>query len=162
MITRTAIFTTTDIRTAFENLEADLKMLVLRTGDKSLAWAEDITHDIILFAINGCLESIHIQCLQFGTVTKAHKYTIETGIDWDSQRPGGNNWPRESNLGILLSLSSKWEGLSALEKASIMKHLRKTWSSTSLSTNYSHLREVGERSYSSGAYGLRRQTYERI
>lgn len=161
MNTYTTTYTTTDIRRVFENFEADLRMLVLRTGDKNFAWADNIAHDITLLAIGGYVKELHIQCLQSGAVTNVHKYTIETEIDWDSQRPGGNNWSRGSKLRILWSPSGKWGALTDSEKALIMRHMRTTWGASSFSTDYSHLREVGNRSYASSAYGLRRQTYER-
>jgi len=162
MNTYTTTYTTTDIRRVFENFAADLRMLVLRTGDKSFAWADNVAHDITLLAICGYVKELHIQCLQFGAVTNAHKYTIEMEIDWDNQRPGGNNWPRESELRILWSSSGEWGALTDSEKASIENRLRMRWGLANFSTDYSHLREVGERSYSSNAYGLKRQTYERI
>ena len=61
MSTLTQTYTKIDIRRVFENFQADLRMLALRTQAMELDHAKDCAEDIILMAQEQCLKYVHIQ-----------------------------------------------------------------------------------------------------
>ena len=116
MGTYTQTYTKTDIRRAFENFQADLLMLALRTQAMEVARVDEYAHDILLMAQNKCLKSVHIQlCDRSGKLVKVHKYSVKENLLSDSQRPGENKWPclPDGKLHVIIVLSDdlKWETL---------------------------------------------------
>lgn len=158
MGTVTQTYTITDIRKVFENFQADLEMLALRTQAMELGHAQKCAYDVFLMAQERCLKYVHIQLRDFnGRLVKAHRYSVEEGISSNSQRPGGNRWPclPGGSLNVIVKYSDK-------QKAEQLKKSGKLllcWSPSGLSTNYYGMRRDGDRSYSSNSYGLRRDTF---
>ena len=155
--TSTSTSTNTDIRKVFENFQADLSMLAIRTQAMEINSVDGYAHDIILMAQENCLKSVHIQLRDcYDRLVKAHRYSITEGLS-DSQRPGGNKWPCLPNgqLHVIITLSDnpKWEKLQNLEKFQI------SWGSSSVSTDYSNMYNESVISYSSSSYGLKRDTF---
>ena len=159
MNTVTQTYTRTDVRKVFENFQADLQMLAVRTQAMELDHAQNCAYDICLMAQEECLRRVHIQLYDSSeNLIKVHRYSVEGDILSDSQRPGGNRWPSlpDGSLCVILQYSDKKKA----EKLKKSGKLKIHWSPTSLSTDYSGMRsDGGERLYSSNSYGLRRDTF---
>ena len=158
MSTITQTYTRTDIRRVFENFQADLEMLAVRTQAMTLDHARKCAYDIRLMAQEQCLRYVHVQLRDFhGHLVRVHRYSVQEDILSDSQRPGGNRWPclPDGTLHVLVDPSDKLR-LEQLKKA---RKLKLNWSLSYLSTDYSRMRNDGARLYSSNSYGLRRDTF---
>lgn len=125
-----------------------------------LEHAKDCAYDVSLMAQEGCIRRVHIQLYDsLGKRIKVHRYSVEKDILSDGDRPGGNGWPckPDGSLRVILEYSDR-------QKAEELKQLRKlkvNWSPSSLSTDYSGMRNDGGRLYSSNGYGLQRDTFVR-
>ena len=158
MSTITQTYTRTDIRKVFENFQADLQMLAVRTQAMELDHAQKCAYDVSLMAQEKCLKYVHIQLYDsYGNLIKVHRYSVEEDILSDSQRPGVNRWPclPDGSLCVIVEYSDNQEA----EKLQRSRTLKLHWSPSSLSTNYSGMRNDSERLYSSNSYGLRRDTF---
>ena len=158
MNTSTQTYTKTDIRRAFENFQADLLMLSLRTQAMEVACVDKYAHDILLMAQNKCLKSVHIQlCDRSGKLIKIHKYSVKENLLSDSQRPGENKWPclPDGKLNIIIEYSD----LQKIEKLEQSGELEISWGTSGISTDYSEMQEESSRFYSSNGYGLQRDTF---
>ena len=158
MNTITQTYTRTDIRKVFENFQADLQMLAVRTQAMELDHAQKSAYDVSLMAQEECLKYVHVQLYDlYGNLVRAHRYLVEKDILLASQRPGGNRWPCLPNgtLCVIVTYSNK-QKLENLERSG---RLKLHWTPSSLSTNYSGMRNEGARLYSSNSYGLRRDTF---
>ena len=158
MSTLTYTYTRTDIRKVFENFQADLQMLALRTQAMKLDHAQECAYDVCLMAQEECLRYVHIQLYDSaGNLIKVHRYSVEKDILSDSQRPGGNRWPclPDGSLSVIVEYSDNQEA----EKLKKSGKLKLYWSPSSLSTDYSGMRSDGDRLYSNNSYGLQRETF---
>lgn len=158
MKTTTLTYTRTDIRKVFENLQADLQMLALRTQAMELDHALNCAYDVCVMAQAECLSWVDVQLLDAAArPIRVHRYLVNKDILSESERPGGNRWPclPSGTLCVIVRCSDihKLEELQASDK------LQLKWSSTSLSTDYSRMRKCGGRLYSSSTYGLLRETF---
>ena len=156
--TTTSTYTKTDIRRVFECFHADLSMLAIRTGAMDQSNVEKIAHDVFIFAEYRCLNAVHIQLRDSrGHLVSAHEYKPNESIFGGGSRPGGNSWPYEPNgkLVVILSYSNSDEA----ERVKTRQSLLCTWSPTDLSTDYSRMRTLEARQYTSSGYGLERTTY---
>ena len=158
MQTYTQTYTTVDIQKTFANFHADLRMLAINTGQMLLQTADNLAHDVVLFATMECVSVVHIQQTNAaGTIINANRYSVETDATWDSARPGNNQWPRilGGNLSVILEPSDA----AKIYQLQASGRLKSSWVNTNVSTNYSHMR-VGEgRLFSSNGYGLRRESF---
>lgn len=158
MSTITQTYTRTDIRKVFENFQADLQMLAVRTQAMELDLAQKFAYDICLMAIEKCLRYVHIQLYDsYGSLVKVHRYSVEEDILSDSQRPGANRWPclPDGELHVIVEYSDTQKS----EKLKKSGKLKIAWGPSSLSTDYSGMHSDGGRLYSSNGYGLRRETF---
>lgn len=159
MSTVTQTYTKTDIRNVFENFQADLQMLAVRTQAMESDHAQKCAYDVSLMAQEECLECVHIQLYDSSeNLIKVHRYSVEGDILSDSQRPGGNRWPclPDGSLYMIVEYSDNQKA----EKLKKSGKLKLTWGPSSLSINYSRMRSDGDgRLYSSNSYGLRRDTF---
>ena len=158
MSTVTQTYTRTDICKVFENFQADLEMLALRTQAMESGHARKYAQDVCLMAQERCLESVHIQLRDSnGRLVKAHRYSVEEGTLSSSQRPGKNRWPclPGGSLGVIVKYSDRQQA----EQLKKSGKLLLCWSPSGLSTNYYGMQKDGDRSYSSNSYGLRRDTF---
>ncbi len=158
MSTMTQTYTRTDIRKVFENFQADLQMLAVRTQAMESDHAQDCAHDVCLMAQEECLMRVHIQLYDsFGSLVKVHRYSVEEDILSDSQRPGDNRWPclPDGTLRVIVEYSDRQKS----EELKRSENLKIDWSPSSLSTDYSGMRSDGDRLYSSNSYGLQRETF---
>ncbi len=158
MGTVTQTYTRTDIRKVFENFQADLEMLALRTQAMESVHAQKYAHDVSLMAKEGWLEHVHIQLRDInGGLVKVHRYSVEEGILSSSQRPGGNRWPclPGGSLSVIVEYSDRQQAEQLNESGKLL--LR--WGPSDLSTNYCEMQKDGDRYYSSNSYGLRRDTF---
>ncbi len=156
--TSTQTYTKTDIRKVFENFQADLLMLALRTQAMEKYLVNDYAHDILLMTKNGCLKYIHIQLYNYyGQLIKVHKYSVTENSSSASQRPGENKWPCLPNgeLCIIVEPSCHQK----LEELKQSGQLEISWGPSFLSTDYSGMRNENVRFYSSNNYGLQRNTF---
>ena len=150
--------TKTDIRKVFENFQADLYMLVLRTQAMEKEDMDMNIHDVLLMAEWECLQSVHIQLRDFNNnLVKVHRYSVQEGVLSDSQRPGENKWPclPSGKLHVIVTYSDPQEA----EKLKQSGQLKITWGPSSLSTDYSEMQAESNRAYSSHGYGLKRETF---
>ena len=158
MSTLTQTYTKIDIRRVFENFQADLRMLALRTQAMELDHAKDCAEDIILMAQEQCLKYVHIQLRDSREkLVRVHRYSVKEGVLSESQRPGGNRWPclPDGTLRVILIYSDRSK-VNQLKKSGKLKI---NWSPSDLSTDYSRMRSDDNRLYSSNSYGLRRDTF---
>ena len=158
MNTSTQTYTKTDIRKAFENFQADLLMLALRTQAMELSRANECAYDILLMAKEKCLEYIHIRLYNcYEKLVRVHKYSVKENMLLNSQRPGGNRWPclPDGKLHILIEYSDHNKAKKLKESG----RLKRDWCPTSSSTDYSGMQEESSRFYSSNGYGLQRDTF---
>lgn len=158
MSTMTQTYTRIDVRKVIEMLQADLEMLAVRTQAMELDHAYNCAYDITLMAQEECLEYVDIQLLDSQkNLVRAHRYTMKRNISSESQRPGENRWPRlpDGTLRVILTYSD----VNKVEELKRSGKLKVNWSPTDLSTDYSRMRNAGNRLYSSNSYGLRRDTF---
>ena len=158
MSTVTQTHTITDIRKVFENFQADLQMLAVRTQAMESDYAKQCGDDVYLMAQEECLSYVHVQLYDSsGNLVKAHRYSVEEVMSSGSSRPGGNRWPCLPNgtLRVIVSPSNREK----LEKLKGSRGLKLSWSASLLSTDYSNMRKDGARLYSSNSYGLQRDTF---
>ena len=157
MSTVTQTYTDTDIRKVVECFKADLLMLAVRTQAMNTKEVDDYAHDILLMAKNKCVKYIHIQLLdRYGSVVKAHKYSVKDSLLSTPQRPGQNNWPNlpDGQLCIIVEeCPDNWEKLQ--QSGQLKIH----WAPSSLSTDYSGMQTEGVKFYVSNSYGLQRDTF---
>ena len=158
MRTVTQTHTKTDIRRVFENFQADLQMLAVRTQAMGTDHARKCSDDVCLMAQEGCLSHVHVHLYDsFGGKVRAHCYSVKESLSSGSSRPGGNRWPCLPNgtLCVIVDLFDR-EKFERLEDS---EELKLSWSNSSLSTDYSNMRKDGGRLYSSNSYGLQRDTF---
>ncbi len=158
MSTITRTYTRTDISNAFEYFQAELRMLALRTQAMESDHAHEVAQDICLMAQEECLDCVHVQLRDSNEhIVKAHRYTVHKDIRSDSQRPGENRWPCLPNgiLHVIVSYSDKQKS----ENLKRSGRLKINWAPSSLSTDYSRMKNGSSRLYSSNSYGLRRDTF---
>ena len=158
MSTITQTYTRTDIRKVFEKFQADLQMLAIRTQAMELDHARKCGDDVCLMAQEECLTHVHIQLLDlYGNLVRVHLYTVYKDILSGPQRPGGNVWPCLPNgsLCVLVTPSDQHK----LDKLKYSGELKLDWGPSSLSTNYSGMRNDSGRLYGSNSYGLQRDTF---
>ncbi len=156
--TNTQTYSRTDIQRVFENFSADLKMLANRTQAMPKKFADDVAHDVMEMARHECLARVSIHLLDVnGILVKAHEYCVGKNVLWDAQRPGVNMWPclPGSELLVIVAYSDNHKAEDLMQSNS----LKENWVSTSISTDYSHMKKDGERTYSSNSYGLHRKSY---
>lgn len=158
MYTKTRTYTITDVRIAFEMFSADLNMLAYRTQAMDPNIASDVADDVCTMAQINCLAKVHVQLRDAsGNLVRVHQYSVEEGIIFNTQRPGENRWPRlpDGTLSVIVTPLDKLK----IDELEENKKLKRIWRSSNLSTDYSGMRNLGNRLYSSNSYGLRRTTY---
>ena len=165
--TITPTFTKIDIRKTFENFEADLRMIILRTGKWSEAYLEKVCHDIYLFAEYGMLVSVDITLLDENEKPlRAAKFTVnENGTVVSGSRPGGNNdWPNIDNtaLQVIVKNTKKYDDMTEEEKITFCKEagFKNNWTPTNINTSYTHLSKTGAQLYGSNNYELKKDDYK--
>jgi len=158
MITVTQTYTRTDIRRVFENFQADLRMLAVRTQAMEPDHAKKCGDDVCLMAQVGCLSRVDVQLRDSSeNLVRVHRYSVEEIMSSVSSRPGGNRWPCLPNgtLYVVVVPSDREK----LKRLKILGELKLIWSASPLSTDYSNMRRDGARLYSSNSYGLQRDTF---
>ena len=158
MVTMTQTYTRTDIRRVLEQFQADLLMLAVRTQAMDSSHAQECGNDVYLMAREECLSLIHIQLRDpYGNLVRAYKYTIHRESHLSTQRPGCNGWPCLPNgtLNVLVRPSNQ----QSLQKLQQSGELNLSWGLSSLSTDYSGMRNEKSRLYSSQRYGLQRDSF---
>ena len=166
-ITITPTFTKVDIRKTFENFEADLRMIVLRTSKWTDAYRDDVCHDIYLFAEYSMLQSVDITLFDDkNAVLRAAKYTVnENGNISSGGRPGGNNdWPNliGSTLKVIVVHDKKYRDLPDEDKATFLKDkgFKSPWGKIDINLNYPHLSKEDAQVYGSKGYELKKENYK--
>lgn len=158
MGTMTQTYTRTDIRKVFEQFQADLQMLAVRTQAMEFNHAQECGYDVYLMAREECLTQVHIQLRDsYRNLVRVHRYTVHRNRLLGNQRPGGNGWPCLPNgtLNVLVTPSDQQK----LEKLKKSGALKLSWGPSSLSTDYSGMRNDRSRLYSSQSYGLQRDSF---
>lgn len=165
--TITPTYTKVDIRRTFTNFEADLRMIVLRTGKWTEEYMEKVCHDIYLFAEYGMLISVDITLLdQNHTPLRAAKFTVnENGTVVSGARPGSNHdWPNTVNsyLQVIVTNTKKYDDLSDEEKADFRSKagFKSGWSPSNINTNYPHLTKESGQLYGNNGYELNKENFK--
>ncbi|MDA8001198.1 MAG: hypothetical protein MPL62_07900 [Alphaproteobacteria bacterium] len=160
MSTHTHTYTVVDVRKVFENFHADLRMLAVNTGGMSLQSAENLAHDVLVFATENCIRAVHIQQLDAaGDVQNASKYSVRTDATGDSDRPGSNQWPRVYNARLIVLIEYTDADAAKIQQLQASGRLKDIWCAASTSTDYSHMHGREGRTYSSNGYGLKRESF---
>ena len=105
--TNTSTYTVVDIRKTFEGCEADIRMIARRTGKWSMAYVDQIFHDIIKLAEEEYLNSVDITLLDAtDKVIRATKFVVNAnGTAIASDRAGANDWTDIPNTRLSVILS---------------------------------------------------------
>lgn len=154
--TQTRTYTRTDVKRVFESCMADIRMIAWRTQAIEEGKATALLADVQIMAEENCLKKVHVQLRDAnGAIVKAHVYTATDG-GGTSERPGGNQWPREptGEVRIIVEVEpdARWE------KA--QERMTESWGASNYSTDYGSLHAAGVRTFSYGGYGLTRVSYE--
>lgn len=161
--TAVCTFTVTDIKLAFEHLEADLRALVQRTGLRDIRWAVDLATDVMTLAIEGYLKRFDLMLYdEYERRIRARTYAVDDGGSGRGDRSGGNRWPYtpDGGLSSVITYNDDWFALPAETRAAFKdERLRLTWSPTKVDTTYADLAERGGRTYSHNAAQITRRDY---
>lgn len=166
-ITITSTYTKVEIRKTFENFEADLRMIALRTQKWTDTHLDNVCHDIQLFAEYGMLKSADITLLDENEkALRAAKYTVnENGTVTSGARPGSNNdWPNTPNtvLKVITTYTQKWLDLSEDNRNAFLKDkgFKANWSSIRINLDYPHLSKEDAQLYGNKGYELKKENYK--
>lgn len=166
-ITITPTFTKIDIRKTFESFEADLRMIVLRTGKWTDEHMENVCHDIYLFAEYAMLNSADITLFdEHEKPIRAAKYTVnENGNVVSGARPGSNNdWQNLPNtvLKVIITNTKAYNVLTDEEKSTFIKEkgFKSNWSNISVNLNYPNLSKEDAQLYGNKGYELKKENYK--
>ena len=156
--TATGTYTLVDVRRVFENFEADLRMIVRRTGTNTQDWAEKTAADVLLFAGGDYLSQVSVVLFDRWGNRKAMKwYQVDKAAgEWESDLPGGNRWPRldSPSLSVVVHLNARWYAESAAAQSAVSSQQNHTWVDSSVDTSDRGMVRKGSRRYGSNAYGL--------
>lgn len=164
--TSTKTYTVIDIKKTFEGFEADLRMIVRRTGKWTMSYTDDVFHDIIKLAENKYLKSVDIVLIDSNKKPiKASKYIInENGTATSGDRPGKNNWEDIENttLSVILSFTTSWKGLSSQSKEDFKQknEFKIDWINSSINNSFPNLNKSNAQLYASKGYELNKTNYE--
>ena len=171
--TITPTYTKVDIRKTFENFEADLRMIVSRTGTWTEDYMENVCHDIYLFAEYSMLRTVDITLKdedekdEAKKIVRAAKFTVNAnGSVTAGGRPGGNNdWPRLPNgkLNVVVTNMTKYDDMSEEERAAFRKDVgfKSPWGPIKIDLTYQHLRKENGQLYGSSGYELKKDDYKK-
>ncbi len=155
---RTTTYTKTDVQHVLECFQADVLMLVMRTQALDIHTSTLTCIDVSLMAYERCISKVHIQLLdRYGRCVRAHEYNIHENVNWNSQRPSDNRWPclPDGRLAIIVEISN-WD---VFDQLTLSGQFELGWEDSILDTNYSNMRNTGERKYASSSYGWQRNSY---
>jgi hypothetical protein len=164
--TYTQTYTIVDIRKAFENFEADLRMIARRTAKWSDAYVDQISHDVIKMAEAKYLLSISIVMKDtLGKDVKAAKFTVnQNGSGITGDRAGGNDWANLPNtsLTVILEYSDAWRNLSIAQKQAFQtaNDFKIGWVPASTDINFPSLQRETAQTYSSNGYEVKKENFK--
>lgn len=166
-ITITPTYTKIDIRKTFENFEADLRMIVLRTGKWTDDHRDNVCNDIYLFAEYGMLKSVDITLFDRNQkVLRAAKFVVnDSGNVVSGARPGSNNdWPDlpDTVLKVIIVNTKSYLDLSTEAKATFLieKGFKSNWTNIDVNLNYPHLSKETAQLYGSNGFELKKENYK--
>lgn len=165
--TITPTYTKTDIRRTFTNFEADLRMIVSRTGKMTEQYLENVCYDIYLFAEYAMIATVDITLLdESNKPLRAAKFTVnESGNVVSGSRPGSNNdWPiiATSELKVIVTFTKNYTNLSEEDKNTFLKDkgFKSPWGRTDINIKYPHLTKEDAQLYGSNGYELKKDNYK--
>ncbi|ADB40835.1 hypothetical protein [Spirosoma linguale] len=164
--TSTSTYTVLDVRKAFENCEADIRTIARRTGKWTMAYVDQIFHDIMILAEKDYLYSVDVALLDnaTGQVLRASKFVVNSqGRATDSERAGKNNdWTDIANtsLTVILAYTSKWKALTITQRSNVQKDLQLSWSPSSINNSFPHLASSSAQLYASKGFELQKTNYK--
>jgi hypothetical protein len=166
-VTNTNTYTVIDIRKTFEGCQADIRTIARRTNKWTMEYVDKVFNDIILFAESEYLHSVDIVLLDSDEkVLRASKFVVNSnGSAISSERAGNNNdWSDIPNtrLSVILSYTSKWNNLSALEKENFKRNnpFKIGWVTSSIDNSFPHLSNSQGQLYASKGYELQKTIYK--
>lgn len=163
--TGTATYTVVDIRKAFEGFESDLRMIARRTGKWTMAFVDQVFHDVAKLAEAKYLSVVSIVLTNTnGTPVRAAKFIVNSqGTAITSDRAGGNDWENIPNttLTVVLEYTQTWHSLTAQEQSNFQNNndFQVGWGRTSINTSFPNLTKTDGQLYASKGYELRKQNY---
>lgn len=164
--TNTSTYTVVDIRKTFEGCEADIRMIARRTGKWSMAYVDQIFHDIIKLAEEEYLNSVDITLLDAtDNVIRATKYVVNAnGTAIASDRAGANDWTDIPNtrLSVILSYTQKWHNLTPEQKVKFQddNSFEIGWVTSSIDNSFPHLNKSQGQLYASKGFELQKTSYK--
>lgn len=162
--TYSTTYTTADIGKVVDCFAADFDMVAQSTGLRTRESARAVANDVKTIAQHGYLAEVNL-CLQdaYGRILRAAKYEVSADAAlWTAQRPGNNLWPRTPGGGlvVLVTYSSEWLKLSALQQSNFTAKLKESWGASDIDTSFSNLTRHADRDYVSNGYGMRKSVYK--
>jgi hypothetical protein len=164
--TYTGTYTIADVRRVFDQFAADYDMAAQSTGLVSDDHVTKVVHDVKTLALEGYVLRVDIVLRDsHGATIRAQRYVVSTNAAlWSAQRPWNSLWPWTpgGNLNIVVSYTTKWQGLPADAKSDFRRRsLLLSWTNTEINTAYPDLTGQVDRRYASNGYGLERITFMR-
>lgn len=164
-ITNTNTYTKIDIRKTFEGFEAELLMIVRRTGKWTIDFTNNVFYDILKLAEEGYLKSVDIVLTDINEkVLRANKYVVNSnGTAMASDRAGGIDWTNipDTHLIVLLTYTEKWEALTKEQKVKFQKDngIKCRWTESNIDNTFPHLTKSNAQLFASNSYELQKQNY---
>lgn len=157
--TASATYTDLDVEKVIRRVGADLKMIADSTGGWDSVETANYIHDVEALAKVGYLRKVDVTLFSDGIELKAACFTVNTqASSLANERPGDAMWPRVANprLRIVLSYNNNYD---AAARDAMASKLKIGWVTCTDDTSHSALRQGGDRSYSSNAYGMERKDW---
>jgi len=164
-VTGTATYTVIDIRKAFEGFESDLRMIARRTDKWSMAYVDEVFHDVAKLAEAKYLSAVNIALSNSnGIPIRAAKFIVNSqGTAITSERAGGNDWENIPNttLTVILEYTQTWKGLTEQQQSSFRTNndFQISWTTSCINTSFPHLTKTNGQLYASKGYELQKQNY---
>ncbi|MBL9080890.1 MAG: hypothetical protein JNK76_03740 [Planctomycetales bacterium] len=164
-LTRTTTFTASDIRKVVDNFAADFSMMGQATGLKTREQIASTVGDLKIFAETGFLTEVTVILKDAnGKQIRGAIYKVsESAVGWQSDRPGGNLWPRTPGgaLKVVATVKDSWFSKTPEQKTAFAQAygLTGTWPLTDEDTSLSGLTASYAQKYASNGYGMERTNY---
>jgi hypothetical protein len=161
--TFTYTFNRDDIRRVYASFAADYRIVAEWTGLHTRPFCEQAIEQIKALAEEQYLKEVHIQLkTSTGRIRAAAVYRVSTNASgWSSDRPGNLYWDHGDGdrLQIFVVFSDKWRKLTEEARRRFAAVHMPDWGTSDFDGNYGPLIGSTDRRFSSGAYGMERESY---
>ncbi|MFA8300736.1 MAG: hypothetical protein ACEPOV_11275 [Hyphomicrobiales bacterium] len=154
--------TNTEMTSLFKLITADIEIIRRKTDLWELDYCNQILHDIKLLIEYDYLSKISAVLLSNNAPIKVKQFSFMSTTRDKSDRPGTIDWEENEGdkLTVILSYTPKWHNKSSSEKERIESLLQLSWSSTSINTNFPHLKRESEKNYTKDFAGINRVGFQ--